>query len=93
MKFANINGIKTFSPDNEKSLINYCLNNKKIMIAINAEKILNANDRLKNIINNNIGYPDGIGAVICLKRNGFNKAFKIPGCQLWLKLIEYSYLF
>jgi UDP-N-acetyl-D-mannosaminouronate:lipid I N-acetyl-D-mannosaminouronosyltransferase len=61
---------------------------KKILVAINAEKIIFITESLKAIINNNIGYADGIGAVMALKKKGYNNVIKIPGCELWLKVIE-----
>lgn len=58
------------------------------MVAINAEKILHATDELKAIYNRNLGYSDGAGAVLALKKKGHQKACKIAGCELWLKIIE-----
>lgn len=71
-------------------LLEYIPDKKKILIAINAEKILKADEQLTKIINKNIGYPDGIGAVWALKKKGF-KVEKIPGVELWLDIIrQYS---
>ena len=58
------------------------------MVAINAEKILHATDELKAIYNRNLGYSDGAGAVLALKKKGHQNACKIAGCELWLKIIE-----
>ena len=60
-------------------------------MAINAEKILHATDETRRLINNNIGYADGIGAVWALKRKGFKDVVKIPGCELWLDIIRSAY--
>ncbi len=60
---------------------------KKILIAMNAEKIMKKDERLKKIINNNIGYTDGFGAVLALKAKGL-KAVKLPGSELWLDIIQ-----
>jgi len=60
---------------------------KKILIAMNAEKIMKNDERLKKIINNNIGYTDGFGAVLALKAKGL-KAIKLPGSELWLDIIH-----
>ena len=85
-----INEIRTFCFRTKNELIEYISDKKKILVAINAEKILNDSAELKNIINNNIGYPDGIGAVWALKKKGF-KVEKIPGVELWLDIIrQYS---
>lgn len=43
-----------------------------------------------NIINCNIGYPDGIGAVWALQRKGL-KSVKIPGVELWLDIVNKFY--
>ena len=61
------------------------------MVAINAEKILHATEQTRSIINRNIGYCDGIGAVMALKKRGYNDVIKIPGCELWLKIISMTF--
>ena len=63
---------------------------KGILVAINAEKILHATEQTRDIINRNIGYCDGAGAVMALKKKGY-EAVKLPGCELWLKIIESTY--
>ncbi len=68
-------------------IIDYVEERKGLLVAINAEKILHATDETRGIINRNIGYTDGIGAVKALKSHGVN-AVKIPGCELWLKIVE-----
>ena len=57
----------------------------------NAEKILHATEQTREIINRNIGYCDGIGAVMALKKHGYKNVVKIPGCELWLKIIASTY--
>lgn len=91
MKSVYINSINTFAPKSRQDLIDYALDHKKILVAVNAEKILNATDQSRNIINRNVGYPDGIGAVWALKKNGIKDTVKIPGCELWLDIIAHSY--
>ena len=61
------------------------------MIAVNAEKILHATDNSRIIINRNLGYPDGIGAVWALRNKGIKNVIKIPGCELWLDIIKQNY--
>ena len=63
-----INGVKIYAPESRDILIDYALKYKKILVAVNAEKILHATDESRNIINRNIGYSDGIGAVWALKK-------------------------
>jgi len=91
MKFKIINKIKTYAPSTREELIEYAFKEKKILIAVNAEKILLSDEVFSSLINENIGYPDGIGAVWGLQQKGFKDAIKIPGCELWLELIEKKY--
>jgi len=91
MQFKQLNGVKTYSPNSRKELIEYALYQKKILVAVNAEKILHATTNTRNIINRNLGYPDGIGAVMALKQKGIKEAIKIPGCELWLDIIQRNY--
>lgn len=82
-------GVCPFGSDAE--LLDYVDHRKGILVAVNAEKIMNADDRLRAIINDNIGYCDGAGAVKGLKRKGAKRVVRIPGCELWLKIIERHY--
>lgn len=88
MNYKLINGIRIYAPNSREELINYASAKKKMLIAINAEKILKLPEDLKIIINKNIGYPDGVGAVWALNKKGLNNAVKIPGCELWLDIIK-----
>lgn len=91
MKFKIINRIRIYAPESRAELIQYAIDNKKTLIAINAEKILHASNEIRDFINRNIGYPDGIGAVWALKKKGVKSAFKVPGVELWLELINNYY--
>lgn len=82
-----INGVKIFSFENRENLLDFIENQKKILIAINSEKIIKDNVKLKEIISRNIGYPDGIGAVMALRQKGFD-AVRIPGAELWLDIVN-----
>ena len=86
-----INGVKVNGFNSKEDIINYAFTNKGILVAVNAEKIINATDKTRQIINNNISYPDGIGAVMALKHKGYKKVVKIPGCELWLDIVKSSY--
>ncbi len=83
-----LNGVKTYVPKSRKELMEYVLEHKSILVAVNAEKIYHATDQTRAIINRNVGYADGVGAVWALKRKGHKNVAKIPGCELWLNLIE-----
>jgi UDP-N-acetyl-D-mannosaminouronate:lipid I N-acetyl-D-mannosaminouronosyltransferase len=86
-----VNGVKIFAPTSREALIEYSIKHQKILVAINAEKILHATDESRDIINRNLGYPDGIGAVWALKKKGIKEVVKIPGCELWLNIIKKHY--
>ncbi len=90
MKNASLNGKRTFAFASKMELIDYVKDKKEILIAINTEKILDKNDTLTNIINRHIGYPDGMGAVMALKRKGID-AVKIRGAELWLDIVQAFY--
>jgi len=83
-----IRGLRVFAPSSRKELIDFAFTNKAILIAVNAEKILKSTEETKNIINRNVGYPDGIGAVWALQKKGIPNVVKIPGCELWLDIIK-----
>ena len=91
MNSVAINGIKTYCFSSRRVLIEHAFADKKSLIAVNAEKILHANDKTRELFSRNIGFSDGIGAVWALKRKGFKDAVKIPGCELWLDIIGTSY--
>lgn len=82
------NNVRCFAPASRKQLIDYAFEQRSILVAVNAEKILHATDESRSIINRNIGYPDGIGAVWALKKKGCSQVVKIPGCELWLDIIK-----
>lgn len=86
-----INGVKLYLFTSFDEVVTSVLESPSILIAINAGKINKANDETRSLINRNIGYSDGIGAVKALQRFGFNNACKLPGCELWLKIIERLY--
>jgi len=80
---------KYFYPFSGKDeLLNYIEDKKTILIAINAEKIMNLNPKLRDIINANTGYPDGVGAIKALHKKGYKQAKKIPGVELWLDIVK-----
>jgi len=85
---ANLNGLKTFGFNSKIELIDFAVSKKKILIAINAHKIINSDVETREIINANIGYPDGHGAIMALKNKNIH-SIKIPGCELWLDIINY----
>ncbi len=88
MKSEKISGVQVYIPESRKALMEFAFANKKILVAVNSEKIQHANDQTRAIINRNVGYSDGIGAVWALHKKGHEEAIKIPGCELWLNIIN-----
>ena len=80
MERVSLNGVKVYPFTSHEELL-----------AFNAEKILHATDQTRSIINRNIGYCDGFGAVMALKEKGHKEVIKIPGCELWLRIINMTY--
>lgn len=85
------NGVKLYSFSSFDELIEFAQDKKQLLVAINAEKILHATEQTKVIINQNIGYCDGTGAVMAVRKHGEKNAVKLPGCELWLRIIEKLY--
>ena len=83
-----INQVNIYPFESDQELINYVDEHKGILVAINAEKILHATQQMREIINRNIGYCDGAGAVLALKRKGLSNVCKIAGCDLWLSIVN-----
>lgn len=92
MKVMNINGYQIFPFKSTKGFLNYLKASdwNNILVALNAEKIINTDQDLRNLVNNNIGYPDGVGAVYALRRKGV-KSVKIPGSVFWLEIVREFY--
>ena len=88
MLSETLNNVNTYAPKSRMELIDYAFEHKKILIAVNAEKILHATNESRAIINRNLGYPDGIGAVWALHKKGYKSVVKIPGCELWLDVVK-----
>lgn len=86
-KRGEVNGVKYYAFTTYDEIIDFIEGKKKILVAINAGKLNEATDKTREIINNNIGYCDGIGAVWPLKRKGFKEAVTLSGCDIWTKII------
>ena len=85
------NGLKIYPFVSVDELLEFASSQKRMLVAINAEKILHATELTKDIINRNIGYSDGTGAVMAIKKHSTRNVVKIPGCELWLKIIQAFY--
>lgn len=88
MNKISLNGVEVYPFPSVDSLLQYIDTYKGILVAINAEKILHATPQSRDIINRNIGYCDGMGAVKAARIKGAKDVCKIAGCELWLKIIE-----
>lgn len=87
MDSFTIRNINVYPFDSANALIEYADSRKGILVAVNAEKCINATEKLVSVINDNIGYCDGAGAVKVARRKGFARARRTPGCELWLQII------
>lgn len=90
-KRVSVNGIKIYPFTSMEELVDFVIDKKQILIAINAGKIGRVDDEFRKLISDNIGYADGVGALAALKKAGYNNAKKVPGCDVWLKIIERQY--
>ena len=88
MEFVSVNNVNIYPFASQDDLINYIDQRKGILVAINTEKIVNATEQTRQIINRNIGYCDGAGALLALRRKGHKNVVKIAGCDLWHRIVE-----
>ena len=88
---GEVNGIKYYAFTSYDEIIDFIEGKKNILVAINAGKLNEATDQTRAIINNNIGYCDGIGAVWPLRKQGFKEATTLAGSELWKKIIARWY--
>ena len=82
-----INGFRIFGFRDKGSLLEEIRGKHTVLVAMNAEKILSKDDRLRAIVNAGIGYTDGIGAVLALRKKGLQSA-KIAGAEFWLDIVR-----
>lgn len=88
---VSIKGVEIYPFTSCQQIIQFTEEHPGIMISVNAEIILNANQEMRQFINRNIGYCDGAGPLLLLKQKGYKDAIKIAGCELWLKIAESFY--
>ena len=86
-----LNGVGVYPFTSIDEMLNFIDDQKGILVAVNSGKIYNATDQTRQIINNGIGYVDGIGAKYALKKKGIRNAVRIPGCELWLAIIKRTF--
>jgi len=85
--YGIINNYKINAFQSKEEFLSSIVNEKKILVAMNAEKIVKDDPLLIDIVNQNIGYPDGFGAVIALRQKGI-KSIKIAGSEFWLDIVK-----
>ncbi|MEX0625496.1 MAG: WecB/TagA/CpsF family glycosyltransferase [Chloroflexota bacterium] len=83
---ASLNGVITFAPAGQDALLDLLDTGRGILVAINAEKIARADPAIVDLAATQLGYPDGIGAVLALRRQGI-RASRMAGADLWLATI------
>lgn len=84
---VSLGGVEVYPFTHADDLIDFADSRKGILIAINAEKIANATAETLRIINSNIPYCDGAGAVMAARQKGA-EVEKIAGCELWLHIVR-----
>ncbi|SMO87532.1 WecB/TagA/CpsF family glycosyltransferase [Fodinibius sediminis] len=87
-----LNNYKIYPFENRDQFLDYLNkgNSKNILVALNAEKLVKQDPQLRKLVNQNIGYPDGIGPVLALTRKNYDTE-KIPGSEFWLDVIKRFY--
>lgn len=85
--YSYISAKRVYAFRSKEEFLDYLEGRSAILVALNAEKLNKSDPELDRIINDNIGYPDGIGAVWALKRKGLS-AIKIAGAEFWLNIID-----
>lgn len=91
MNPVHIKNVDVYPFTDMQQLINYVGDDKKLLLSLNAEIIMKSSGRVADIINRNIGYADGFGAVKALEQKGAKHLSRIPGCELWLKFVDRYY--
>ena len=87
VEHTQINKKRLYAFRSKSQLLEFLDEKKGILVALNAEKLNKTSPELDELINRNIGYPDGIGAVWALRRKGL-RSTKIAGAEFWLDIIR-----
>lgn len=90
VEYRIIGNKRVFAFGSKEEFLTFLYGQNVILIALNAEKLNSSDEELDTLINSNIGYPDGIGAVWALRRKGL-KAIKIAGAEFWLDIVGKYY--
>ena len=78
MTTISLNGLNVYPFASVDEILEYVDRNPSLLVAINAEKVVNADALTREIVNGGIGYCDGAGAVKAVRRKGAKDAIRIP---------------
>lgn len=84
---ASLRGLTTFAPPRGAALVELLAAGPGILLAVNAVKVVDADATIVALTAAHVGYPDGIGAVLALRRRGI-PATRLPGADLWLRILD-----
>lgn len=84
---ALIRGFRIYGFPSREALIRAMDGHQTILMALNAEKLARADPDLQAISKTSVGYADGYGAVLALRRRGIRTP-RIAGSDLWLELVK-----
>lgn len=82
-----LKGKRIFGFPSRSHLLDLLTEYQGLLVALNAEKILNRDRQLEELLNSNLCYTDGIGAVLAVRQKNID-CIKIPGAELWLSIVE-----
>jgi UDP-N-acetyl-D-mannosaminouronate:lipid I N-acetyl-D-mannosaminouronosyltransferase len=84
---ASLRGLTTFAPPRETALLELLATGPGVLLAVNAVKVANADPTIVAMTETHLGFPDGIGAVLALRRLGI-PATRLAGADLWLRVLD-----
>lgn len=84
---TSLRGLTTFAPPRQAALVELLTIGPGILLAVNARKVADADPTTIALTATHLGYPDGVGAVLALRRLGI-PATRLPGADLWLRILE-----
>ncbi len=85
---VTIGGLRVFAFDSVESLIAAVTDRSTALVALNAEKLADAPEDVRRLVNENVGYADGSGAVLAMRRKGL-RAPRLAGSDLWLSIVRH----
>lgn len=85
--YALIGGLRVYAFGSMDSLLTAVAEQPTALVALNAEKLADPPDDLRELVNHNVGYADGMGAVLALRRKGL-RAPRLAGSDIWLGIVR-----